>query len=97
MMRIAFLAALLIGVGFSGYARAGDMTVTAFMTSHTSQIAQAAGCANKCQVAESVGSATCDLAQATGSSCVPVGSGCTCTGQSVGGGMGLVVGTAVRK
>ena len=96
MMRIAFLAALLIGVGFSGYARADGMTVTAFVTSHT-QIAQAAGCANKCMLAASQGGATCDLAQATGSSCVPVGSGCSCLGQSVGGGMGVVVGTAVRQ
>lgn len=97
-MRIVMLAVILLGLGVSGYARADDTKVTAFLANHgIGQIAQAAGCANKCQLAASSGGATCDLATATGSTCIPVGSGCTCLGQSVGGGMGVVVGTAVRQ
>jgi len=95
-MRIVMLAVILLGLGVSGYARADDTKVTTFLANH-GQIAQAAGCANKCELAASSGGATCDLGQASGSSCVPVGTGCTCLGQAVGGGMGVVVGTAVRK
>jgi hypothetical protein len=92
------LAVILLGLGVSGYARADDTKVTTFLANHgISQIAQAAGCANKCELAASAGGASCDLATATGSTCIPVGTGCTCMGQSVSAGMGLVAGTAVRK
>jgi len=101
-MRFLTLAVILLGLGLSGYARADDTKSSAsmFLAQHglaaSTQVAQAAGCANACKLAESVGGAACDLATATGSTCIPVGTGCTCSGQMINS-MGLVVGTAIRK
>ena len=102
-MRFLTLAVLFLGLALSGYARAGDTTTSASMilaqhglAGHV-ELAQAAGCANTCQVAESLGGATCPIPTATGTTCIPVGTGCNCNAQLVGNGMGNVVGTAVRK
>jgi|SRR6516225_7997818 hypothetical protein len=97
-MRLIAFAILLVGI--AGVARADDKTTAAaFLARHGvgPQLAQAPGCANKCQVAESLGGAMCDIPTATGSGCVPVGTGCTCMGQLVGNFAGTIGGTAVRK
>lgn len=102
-MRLLALAVILLGLGLSGYARAGDTTSSASMIlaqhglAGHAQLAQAAGCANACKVAESLGGATCPIPTATGSTCIPVGTGCNCSAQLVGTGMGNVVGMAVRN
>ena len=101
-MRFLTLAVILLGLGLSGYARADDTKSSAsmFLAQHglaaTSQIAQAAGCANTCKLAESVGAAECVLPGGGGTTCIPVGTGCTCSGQLINA-MGMVAGTAVRK
>jgi len=101
-MRFLTLAVILLGLGLSGYARADDTKSSAsmFLTQHglaaSSQIAQAVGCANVCQIAASSGGATCPLPGAGGTTCIPVGTGCNCNGQLVSLGMGVIVGTAAR-
>ena len=92
-----FLVLTIMLLGFAGVAHAEDGKASAFLSRiglSNVQISQAAGCANKCEVS---GGASCDLATATGSTCIPVGTGCSCIGQQVGTGMGIVMGAAIRK
>jgi hypothetical protein len=102
-MRFLTLAVILLGLGLSGYARADDTKSSASMIlaqhglAASTQIAQAPGCANACQLAASVGGATCPIpSAATGATCIPVGTGCNCSGQLINA-MGVVVGTAIRQ
>jgi hypothetical protein len=98
-MRFIMLAVILMGLGVAGAARAGDtLSASGVLAQHGlgNQIAQAAGCANTCQLADSLGGKSCTLPTATGSTCTPVGSGCTCPGQIIGA-MGTVGGTTTRK
>jgi hypothetical protein len=98
-MRFIMLAVILLGLGMAGTAQAGEpVSASAVLSQHGlgSQIAQAAGCANTCQLPESLGGKSCALPTATGTGCTPVGSGCTCSGQIINA-MGTVGGIATRK
>jgi hypothetical protein len=99
-MRFLTLAVILLGLGLSGYARADDSKSSASMilAQHgLSQVAQAAGCANTCQLptSDGMGGATCPIPTATGSTCTPVGTGCNCSGQLINA-MGVRHGVAVN-
>jgi hypothetical protein len=102
-MRIIMLLAVLL-LGFSGVARADDQRSSASMLlaqhglAMAPQISQAGGnCANKCELASGTGGGpSCDLPGAGGTTCIPVGTGCTCSGQLINA-MGVVAGTAVKK
>jgi hypothetical protein len=96
-MRLVIVTITIALLALAGQARADDGKASAFLSRiglSNVQISQAAGCANKCEVS---GGASCDLATATGSTCVPVGTGCSCLGQQIGSGMGVVMGAAIRK
>ncbi len=92
-----FIALTILLLGFAGVAKAEDGKASAFLSRiglSNVQISQAANCANKCEVS---GGVTCDLATATGATCIPIHTGCTCLAQQIGTGMGVVMGAAVRK
>lgn len=99
-MRFIMLAVVLLGLGFAGYAQAADLTASSTLAQHglsaTPQLAQGSNCATVCELAGSVGGANCPLAGAGGTTCIPVGTGCTCSGQLINS-MGMVAGTAVKK
>jgi len=99
-MRFLTLAVILLGLGLSGYARADDtkLSASAVLSQHGfSQLAQAAGCANTCQLPSSDGSAKCAIpTAATGTTCIPVGTGCNCSGQIINM-MGIRHGTATHE
>jgi len=98
-MRFIMLGVILLGLGLAGAAQAGEpVSASAVLSQHglSGQVAQAPGCANTCQLPESLGGKSCALPTAGGTGCTPVGTGCTCSGQIINA-MGTVGGITTRQ
>ncbi len=100
-MRYVMIAMILLGLGVFGSARADDMRASTILAQHglatSPQLSQGSNCANKCELASGTGGGpSCDLPGAGGTTCIPVGTGCTCSGQIINA-MGVVGGIAVKK
>ena len=100
-MRFLMLAAILLGLGMFGSAQAADLTASSVLTQHglsaTPQLAQGQNCATACKLPESdAGGPTCALPGSGGTTCIPVGTGCNCSGQLINL-MGIRHGYAVKQ